>query len=148
MKNQQPHIITEKGVEYHLGTMDGNQIHYDFQKILIYLDHKCKLLFGKSFKIYEEDEVVLFKLCIYFIKDHENCQKLNIEPNKGVLLTGPVGCGKTSLMKPPKTRCPSCIRTYHTYHIYQMGRFTNCLNSQRSPDDWRRSGYIVIRKTF
>lgn len=99
MKNEQPHIIVEKGVQYHLGELKDNHILYDFQKILVYLDAKGKMLFGKNFKIYEEDEVVLYKLCIYFIRDFEACKKLNIDPNKGILLSGPVGCGKTSLMK-------------------------------------------------
>lgn len=99
MKNEQPHIIIEKGVQYKLGELKDNHIHYDFKSILIYLDAKGKLLFGKNFKIYEEDEVVLYKLCIYFIRDFEACAKLNIDPNKGILLSGPVGCGKTSLMK-------------------------------------------------
>ncbi|MFY9243665.1 MAG: ATPase [Polaribacter sp.] len=97
--NTQPHIIIEKGVQYHLGELKDNHILYDFQKILIYLGAKGKLLFGKNFKIYEEDEVVLYKLCIYFIRDFEACKKLDIDPNKGILLSGPVGCGKTSLMK-------------------------------------------------
>jgi len=99
MKNEQPHIIVEKGVQYKLGELKDNCIQYDFKSILIYLDAKGKLLFGKNFKIYEDDEVVLYKLCIYFIRDFEACAKLNIDPNKGVLLSGPVGCGKTSLMK-------------------------------------------------
>lgn len=99
MNTQHPHIIIEKGVEYHLGELKDNHILYDFKRILIYLDAKGKLLFGKNFKIYEEDEVVLYKLCIYFIRDFDACSKLNIDPNKGILLSGPVGCGKTSLMK-------------------------------------------------
>ena len=99
MNTNQPHIIIEKGVQYKLGELKDNCIQYDFKSILIYLDAKGKLLFGKSFKIYEEDEVVLYKLCIYFIRDFEACKKLNIDPNKGILLSGPVGCGKTSLMK-------------------------------------------------
>ncbi|MBL87823.1 MAG: ATPase [Winogradskyella sp.] len=99
MKNENPHIIVEKGVQYKLGELKDNCIQYDFKSILIYLDAKGKLLFGKNFKIYEEDEVVLYKLCIYFIRDFEACAKLNIDPNKGILLSGPVGCGKTSLMK-------------------------------------------------
>lgn len=99
MNTNQPHIIIEKGVQYFLGELKDNHINYDFKKILIYLDAKGKLLFGKNFKIYEEDEVVLYKLCIYFIRDFEACEKLNIDPNKGVLLSGPVGCGKTSLIK-------------------------------------------------
>lgn len=99
MKIQSPHIIIEGSVQYQLGELMGNEISYDFKKILIYLDAKGKLLFGKNFKIYEEDEVILYKLCIYFIRDFEACKKLDIDPNKGILLSGPVGCGKTSLMK-------------------------------------------------
>lgn len=99
MNTNQPHIIIEKGVQYKLGELKDNCIQYDFKSILIYLDAKGKLLFGKNFKIYEEDEVVLYKLCVYFIRDFEACAKLNIDPNKGILLSGPVGCGKTSLMK-------------------------------------------------
>ncbi|WP_418639238.1 ATPase [Winogradskyella sp.] len=99
MSNLQPHIIQEGSVQYRLGVFKDNNISYDFKKILIYLDAKGKLLFGKNFKIYKEDEVVLYKLCIYFIRDFEACAKLNIDPNKGILLSGPVGCGKTSLMK-------------------------------------------------
>lgn len=63
------------------------------------MDAKGKLLFGKNFRIYEEDRKILFKLCNYFIRDEVNCKKLNIDINKGVLLLGPVGCGKTSLVK-------------------------------------------------
>ncbi|MDG5492911.1 ATPase [Psychroserpens sp. SPM9] len=99
MSKIKPHIITEGSVQYQLGELNDNNISYDFKKILIYLDAKGKLLFGKNFKIYEEDEVVLYKLCIYFIRDIDACAKLNIDPNKGILLSGPVGCGKTSLMK-------------------------------------------------
>ncbi|GGG51598.1 ATPase [Bizionia arctica] len=94
-----PHIITEGGIDYHLGKIDKNCIHYDFHKILIYMEAKGKLLFGKQFKIYEEDHPIIFKLCIYAILDLDYCTKLDIDPNKGILLTGPVGCGKTSLMK-------------------------------------------------
>ena len=99
MNTNQPHIIIEKGVQYKLGELKDNCIQYDFKSILIYLDAKGKLMFGKNFKIYEEDEVVLYKLCIYFIRDFDACAKLNMDPNKGILLSGPVGCGKTSLMK-------------------------------------------------
>lgn len=94
-----PHIISEGSVQYVLGTLQGNQISYDFEKILIYLNAKGKLMFGKRFQIYEEDREILFKLCNYFIKDAANCKKFNIDINKGILLSGPVGCGKTSLMK-------------------------------------------------
>ncbi len=94
-----PSKIIEGAMEYSLGEFDGNCVLYDFDKILIYLNAKGKLLFGREFRIYDEDLVIIRKLCYYFIKDKENCQKDAIDPNKGILLSGPVGCGKTTLMK-------------------------------------------------
>src|SRR5680860_1230895 len=94
-----PSKIIEGGVEYSLGKFDGQNVLYDFDRIMIYLNAKGKLLFGKHFRIYDEDRDMVFKLCNYFIKDGANCKKEGIDPAKGLLLSGPVGCGKTSLMK-------------------------------------------------
>lgn len=94
-----PSKITEGSVVYSLGEFDGKNIEYDFTKVLVYLESKGKLVFGKHFKIYEEDTLVLLKLCNYMVRDFENCNKYDIDPDKGILLSGPVGCGKTSLMK-------------------------------------------------
>ena len=94
-----PSKITEGAVTYSLGELNGTRVDYDFKKILVYLEAKGKLLFGKEFKIYEEDREVLFKLCNYAIRDFGTCRQLGIDPDKGLLLSGPVGCGKTSLMK-------------------------------------------------
>jgi len=99
MNLQTPHIITEGSFKYQLGELKGNQILYNFEKILVYLDAKGKQLFGDKFKIYKEDREILYKLCNYQIRDYETCKKLNIDLKKGILLSGPVGCGKTSLMK-------------------------------------------------
>ena len=126
MKISNPHIITEGSVQYELGTLNGRYIEYDFEKILIYLDAKGKLLFGKKFKIYKEDREILFKLCNYQIKDWTTCKKLGIDPKKGILLSGPVGCGKTSLMKllryitphyPPYDIIPTRNVTFAFNHI-------------------------------
>jgi ATP-dependent Zn protease len=92
-------IITEGAVEFPLGTLKGNEVNYDFEKTLVYLNAKSKMLFGKKFKIYREDREILYKLCLYFIQDKARCSQMGIDCNKGILLSGPVGCGKTSLMK-------------------------------------------------
>ena len=67
MKIQNPHIITEGSEEYHLGEFKGNHILYDFEKILVYLNVKGKLLFGENFKIFNEYRDILYKLCNYTI---------------------------------------------------------------------------------
>ena len=91
--------IREDGVTYSLGRRRGEQIIYDFPKILDYLQVKGKKLFGGHFKIYEEDRDLLYSLSNYFIRDLENCEKLKLDLGKGILLSGPVGCGKTSLLR-------------------------------------------------
>ncbi len=96
---ENPSKIREGSVVYSLGELDGKKVEYDFTKVLIYLEAKGRMLFGKHFKIYEEDKNVLLRLCNYMVKDYENCSKYGIDPDKGILLTGPVGCGKTSLMR-------------------------------------------------
>lgn len=99
MKLDHPHIITEGNLTYRLGELSGNNILYDFDKMLIYLEAKGKLMFGERFRINKEDRGILLKLCNYIIKDYDSCKKGGIDPNKGLLLSGPVGCGKTSLMR-------------------------------------------------
>lgn len=96
---ENPYEINEGGVVYHLGKYQGKQIVYDFSKIVEYLQIKGRLMFGTHFRIYEEDREILLKLSNYFIRDVENCKKFGLDLRKGILLTGPVGCGKTSLMK-------------------------------------------------
>ncbi|RAV29219.1 ATPase [Sinomicrobium soli] len=94
-----PSKIKEGAVEFSLGDWDGKVMVYSFAKMWIYLEAKGKLLFGRGFKLYGEDRELLFTLCNYIIRDEMNCRKLGIDPDKGLLLSGPVGCGKTSLIK-------------------------------------------------
>ncbi len=94
-----PSKITEGGVVYTLGDFDGKWITYDFKKILTYLEIKGKLLFGKHFKISKIDHQLLRKLCFYIVRDRVACEKFGIDLDKGLLVIGPVGCGKTSILK-------------------------------------------------
>lgn len=99
MSTKTPHIALVEGYEYELGKIKENQIIYDFQKIITFLEAKGKATFGQHFKIYKTDLEIIYKLCIYTINDKRSCKKHEINLNKGILLSGPVGCGKTTLMK-------------------------------------------------
>jgi DNA replication protein DnaC len=77
--------------------------HYNFQKSWNYLQELGQQKFGSKFKLHLEDKEIIYKLLIYFIRDEERCDKFGIELEKGILLNGPVGCGKTSLLHLVKT---------------------------------------------
>jgi DNA replication protein DnaC len=71
---------------------------FDFTNCLSLIETKGKELYNPGFKLYPEDYEVIFKLLVYFLKDSAGAEKYNVSLHKGILLSGPVGCGKTSLM--------------------------------------------------
>jgi energy-coupling factor transporter ATP-binding protein EcfA2 len=54
--------------------------------------------FGEKFTIEVTDKPIITKLIAYFLKDESMCLQHNISLQKGILLSGPIGCGKTTLM--------------------------------------------------
>jgi energy-coupling factor transporter ATP-binding protein EcfA2 len=71
---------------------------FDFTKCLSQIESTGKKLYHPTFKVFAEDYEIIFKLLVYFLKDSAGAEKYNISFRKGILLSGPVGCGKTSLM--------------------------------------------------
>jgi DNA replication protein DnaC len=71
---------------------------YDFEKTMTFLNKFGKSKFGEKFQIQRSDSKILYHLATYAIRDEEFCEKNNIDLNKGILLIGKIGCGKTSLM--------------------------------------------------
>jgi DNA replication protein DnaC len=70
----------------------------NYSEIINWLEKKGFELYGNQFKIVEPDYPILYKLIAYFLKDEQACAQFNIDLEKGILLTGPIGCGKTSLI--------------------------------------------------
>lgn len=94
-----PYKVTHLGKDYILGTVSENRIRYNLEYTLRYLDAMGKHIYGPKFKIYRRDLPIINKLIVYSIKDEKMSKKLDLDLNKGILLTGPVGCGKTAMMK-------------------------------------------------
>lgn len=79
----------------------------NYPEIIAWLEKKGVELYGKKFKILETDHGIIYKLIAYFLKDEQACYQFNIDLEKGILLTGPIGCGKTSLMNLIKYLAPT-----------------------------------------
>lgn len=65
---------------------------------LAIIQSKGKEMFGEYFQIFPEDYELVQKLITWFMQDEQQAQKFGINLQKGILLSGPIGCGKTSLM--------------------------------------------------
>lgn len=66
--------------------------------MMTWLEQKGKLQFGEKFHFREADVINIQKLVCYFLKDEVTAENFNLDLSKGILLSGPVGCGKTTLM--------------------------------------------------
>ena len=71
---------------------------YNYEEVLLWLEQKGKQQFGEKFNFIEEDQTIIKKLICYFLKDEVMATNCNIDLSKGILLSGPVGCGNTTLM--------------------------------------------------
>jgi hypothetical protein len=106
---------------------------YDFAESVAMLNKNGKALFGPKFQIQPADYEIVFKLLVYAIKDKKNAAKLNIDLNKGIMLSGPVGCGKTSLMT--------------LINLFQFHPFRHVMKTCRDVSfEFIREGYDVVHK--
>jgi hypothetical protein len=93
-----------------LYTLKNNVRFYQFKACLQYLQATGKFKYGNEFSLRKEDYTLIRKMLCYAIRDEEACQNYDIDFHKGILLLGPVGCGKTSLMTLIKDFYPISFR--------------------------------------
>ena len=93
-----------------LYTIENNIRIYDFKACLEYIQTKGKEKSGDEFALRKEDFVLIRKMLCYAIRDEVACTDYEINVYKGILLLGPVGCGKTSLMTLIRDFFPSSFR--------------------------------------
>ena len=71
---------------------------YNYAEAWQWLQQKGNEVYGKKFQLHEQDKQPIYLMLCYFLQDELAASQLNIDLQKGILLTGPVGCGKTTLI--------------------------------------------------
>jgi len=87
--------------------MENIKSHYNYTEVIAWIEKKGQELYGLHFRILETDHPIIYRLIAYFLKDEHNALRFEIDLGRGILLTGPVGCGKTSLMSIMKYLTPT-----------------------------------------
>lgn len=77
----------------------ATQTRYDYHHFLKLLEQRGQNLYGPHFAIADIDRPVVLKLLAYLLRDEPVALDEGIDLDKGVMLTGRIGCGKTSLMR-------------------------------------------------
>ncbi len=116
----------------HYEIIDGMR-HFNYGKTMNFLLEQGKKKYGQQFHIDKEDLPVINRLVIYAAHVEDRCENFGIDLNKGILLTGPIGCGKTSWM-----------------HLIQLLMFPEQKYQVKSSRDiafeFNKDGYDVINK--
>ena len=71
---------------------------YDYPDYQRLVEEQGKIIYGSRFRIHKIDEIPLQRMITYFIQDEERARRDKIRLGKGLMLCGPVGCGKSALM--------------------------------------------------
>lgn len=114
-------------------TIENNFRNFEFTKCLQYLNHLGKKKYGNKFMIQKKDLPILHKLISYAIGEEEHCSNYGIDLSKGILLTGPVGCGKTSLI----SLLPEFMFSHQKYLVK---------NTRDIASEFHKDGYEIIHR--
>ncbi|WP_222597150.1 hypothetical protein, partial [Chitinophaga pinensis] len=63
------------------------------------LQQKGQERFGLHFRLYKEDLPIIVPIVAWMLRDEDVAAQCQINLNKGIFLSGPIGSGKTQLMQ-------------------------------------------------
>lgn len=85
-------------VAYKIGENINGRTDYSVEKTFEYFEALGRIT-NPNFKIHEIDHAVIFKLVNYFIENKEECEKNGMDLDKGILIFGSTGMGKTTWLQ-------------------------------------------------
>ncbi len=97
------------------------------------IEEKGSQLFGRRYRIHPVDQPLVHRMIAYFAQDQQKAREERIYLGKGLMLTGPVGCGKSSLMQ--------------IFAAMSGGPFApRVVNARQVAMEFNKSGYEVIAR--
>lgn len=72
---------------------------YDYYKIIPQFKKFASEFVGKKYLIPDEEKPIVFAVLAWMLQDDLVAKEMDFDLQKGILLSGPIGCGKTTLFK-------------------------------------------------
>lgn len=109
------------------------QMSYNYQEVVSLLVRTGEKALGKTFHIPENERGIIFGMLTWFLEDELVAEKMDIDLRKGILLSGPIGCGKTTLLR--------LMQGFPT----KRKNFT-IISTRQIVSEFMQSGYEVLEK--
>lgn len=109
------------------------EMSYDYKKVVNFLTETGGKFLGKNFYIPESERGIVFGILAWFLEDELVAKEMSIDLNKGILLTGPIGCGKTTLFKLMQ-KFPSKRKSF------------GIVSTRQIVSEFMQSGYEILEK--
>jgi hypothetical protein len=106
---------------------------FNFKTCREWKELQGKKKFGEHFKLYPDDFGLIYNLIVYAIEDKTEAEKRRLDLKKGILLTGPIGCEKTSLM--------TLVR-----YFFQPGKQYQIKSTRDISFEFEKEGFKVINR--
>jgi DNA replication protein DnaC len=106
---------------------------FDFSLCRKWLEEVGRQQYGEHFRLYPEDYRVIYSLIVYAIEDKPESARRNLDLKKGILLAGPIGAGKSTLMALMK-------------YFFQPGKQYKVKSTRDITFEFENEGYKVINR--
>lgn len=125
------------------------EMSYDYRQVVTWLRTTSAKILGKNLIIPENEKGIIFATLAWFLRDEVVAKEMDFDLNKGIMLSGPIGCGKTTLFRLMR-HLPSCRKNFAMvstrqvvsefmqsgYHILEDYSRGSIYNEQRIPKNY------------
>ena len=87
------------------------EMSYDYRQVVTWLRTTSAKILGKNLIIPENEKGIIFATLAWFLRDEVVAKEMDFDLNKGIMLSGPIGCGKTTLFRLMR-HLPSCRKNF------------------------------------